>query len=126
MVSKILLQMNAKIGLPLWLTPKPAGLDNKTMLIGVDIYKKLIKSNNKKDSSKNSCIGFVSTLDAQFSKFFSKILIAKPGLEVCNQLGVLIKQAVKQFFLYNKKEYLPERIIVFRDGVGEGQLEAVA
>jgi len=56
MVSKILLQMNAKIGLPLWITPRPALYSAKTMLIGMDVYHKLVTGNN-------SCVGFVSSLD---------------------------------------------------------------
>lgn len=72
--------MNAKIGLPLWITPRPALFDAKTMIVGIDIYHKLV-------AKSNSCVGFVSSLDPQFSIFYSKVSITKPGAESCQNIA---------------------------------------
>jgi len=59
--------MNAKMGLPLWLTPKPKAISKNTMLVGIDVYHKLIKG--------KKCLGFVATIDGNFTTFFSKPII---------------------------------------------------
>jgi hypothetical protein len=60
--------MNAKLGKLLWHVEPVKNLPKRTMIIGVDIYHKLIKKIN-------SCAGFVATLDDMFSVYYSNILI---------------------------------------------------
>lgn len=40
--SKIAMQMNAKLGKPLWYVEPVKGIPKKTMIIGVDVYHKLV------------------------------------------------------------------------------------
>lgn len=35
--------MNAKLGCPLWATPKPKEISDRTMIVGIDIYHKLLR-----------------------------------------------------------------------------------
>jgi hypothetical protein len=41
--SKILVQINAKLGQPLWLTPEINDVPVSTMLIGISFYYKALK-----------------------------------------------------------------------------------
>jgi aubergine-like protein len=107
--------MNAKIGQPLWITPRPKELPERTMIIGIDIYKKLIQK-------KKSCVGFVASLDPQFSKYYSRISIQDPKDELLKNITSLVKDAILEFYNQNGKKFFPELIIIYRDGVGEGQL----
>jgi aubergine-like protein len=93
------------------MTKKPDSISDRTMIIGIDVYNKLI--HNK------CCYGFVASLDPQFTQFFSKVIIQKPA-DLMNDLNQCIKEAVTAFFNFNDKKFLPETIIIFRDGVGEG------
>jgi aubergine-like protein len=43
--SKIVQQMNVKLGMPLWSIPRPKSVSDRTMLIGIDIYHKLVAGN---------------------------------------------------------------------------------
>jgi aubergine-like protein len=60
--------VNAKLGFPLWVVEPVEKISKKTMVIGVDVYHKTIKG-------KNSCAGFVASLDAEFSKYYSSTVI---------------------------------------------------
>jgi len=60
--------MNAKMGKPLWLTPSPKSISKNTMLVGIDMYHKLVGG--------RKCLGFVATMDSDFTTFFSKPIIA--------------------------------------------------
>lgn len=72
--------MNVKLGQPLWSIPRPQQVSEKTMLIGIfniilpgiDIYHKLVTGNQ-------SCMGLVASLDADFTKYFSRIILMKKG-----------------------------------------------
>ena len=117
--SKILLQMNAKLGSKLWDTARPQGLPNRTMIIGADVF-----HSTKIGQEKKSCIGFCASLDSDFSQFFSKIsLQSRRGDEIMSNIGTLVREAVEKYFTKNK--YLPDYVIFFRDGVGEGQLNYI-
>jgi len=116
--SKILLQINAKLGQELWLTERPKNLPEKTMIIGADVFHNI-------GQKKDSCIGFCASLDPNFSKFYSRISLQKPGQELMDNLSGLIKDAIAKYFEFNGKKFFPEYIFFFRDGVGEGQVPTI-
>ncbi len=119
--STILLQMQAKIGKALWATEIPKGLPEHTMIIGADVF-----HSTKVGEEKKSCIGFCSSLDREFTQFFSKVVLQKEvGEEVMRNIGDLVLEAVKEYWLFNGKKFFPEYIIFYRDGVGESQLKPV-
>jgi hypothetical protein len=64
--SKILLQINAKIGLPLWKIPKehPAFKNKRVIIGGMALYHKLV-------DKKKSCEAFVGTINDDSTKFYS-------------------------------------------------------
>jgi len=119
--SKILLQMNAKIGKELWITEQPKDLPAKTMIIGADVY-----HSTKVGQEKKSCIGFCASLNPEFNRFFSKVTLQKrEGDEIMTNIGKLVKEAVLKYFAFNGKKFLPEYIIFYRDGVAENQLGSI-
>ena len=119
--SKILLQMNAKVGMELWVTEQPKDLPPKTMIIGADVY-----HSTKVGQQRKSCIGFCASLNPECNKFFSKITIQKrEGDEIMKNIGILVKEAVMKYFVFTQKKFFPENIIFYRDGVAENQLESI-
>lgn len=62
-------------------------------------------------------------LRKQNNQFFTAVNRHKNGEELSNDLKVNVTKAVKQFEEINQA--LPERLLFFRDGVGEGQLAYV-
>lgn len=105
--------MNVKLGLPIWSIPRPPQVGERTMLIGIDIYHKLVSGNR-------SCMGLVASLDSEFTQYFSRIILMKRGQEMSIEIAGVIEQAIKAYFANNGKEYLPDTVIIYRDGVGEG------
>ncbi len=62
-VSNVLLQMNIKLGCPLWLTPTVASMPKNTMIIGADV---------NHCGGQKSIIGFVASMDERFTQYFSQ------------------------------------------------------
>ena len=114
--SNILLQMNVKLGKPLWLVKKPKAISERTMLVGADVF----------HGKGESVIGFCATMDSNFSKYFSRTVTQKKkGEEIMVSIGKLVEEAITNYFIVNKKKFLPDTIIFYRDGVGESQFESV-
>ena len=111
--SKIICQINAKLGLSLWVSQIPEGLPKKTMLIGADVH----------HGNKGSVIGLCASFDGNFTKYYSRIKVQKKGQEIMVNISALICDAIQKYFKTNK--YLPDTIIFYRDGVGEGQFREV-
>ena len=57
--SKILVQMAAKLGKTVWKVPRPMQVGEKTMIVGIDKYMKLIQK-------EKACLGFVASADSSF------------------------------------------------------------
>ncbi|CAD8192080.1 unnamed protein product [Paramecium octaurelia] len=116
--SKIAQQMSMKLGNPLWAIPKPNGISDKTMIVGIDIYHKLL-------TNRKSCMGFVAYLESECLNTFAKPIIMREGQEMSQEVGRVIVEAISAYFERNGRKYLPDTIIVFRDGVGNAQIEAL-
>jgi aubergine-like protein len=111
--SKIICQINAKLGLSLWVSQIPENLPKKVMLIGADVH----------HGKKGSVIGLCASFDDNFTKYYSRIKVQKKGQEIMTNISSLVSDAIKKYFQVNKG--LPETIIFYRDGVGEGQFKEV-
>ncbi|CAD8091753.1 unnamed protein product [Paramecium sonneborni] len=116
--SKIAQQISVKLGNPLWVIPKVKGISEKIMIIGMDIYHKLV-------SGKQSCMGFVAHFDLECKTSFSKTIIMRAGQEFNQAVGLAFKEALQAYFLHYGKKQLPDTILVYRDGVGESQIQAL-
>nr|QOW64977.1 hypothetical protein [Lymnaea stagnalis] len=110
-VQKIALQINCKLGGELWSLSIPL---QKLMVIGIDTYHDATKS-------KQSIGGFVASMNRTCTRWFSKVCIQRPGQELVQGLQVCLIVALKKYHAEN--HFLPEKIVIFRDGVGDGQLD---
>ena len=112
--TKVAIQMNAKMGNAPWKVPIPLkGL----MVIGFDVC------HDTRDRSK-SFAAFIASMDQTTSDvYYSAASAHRNGEELCNQFGQMTMNAVKCYHEIHGK--LPDRILVYRDGVGDGQLQFV-
>ncbi|KAN0028498.1 hypothetical protein ACTFIV_010343 [Dictyostelium citrinum] len=117
--TKLKQQVVAKLGLAPWGLSQDIykGVPKKTMVIGIDV-------GHNSDMRGHSVVGFVATIDDKFQKFFSRAYVQeRPGKEIIGTLEDATKEAMKSYF--NANNCLPELVIVYRDGVGDGMLDLV-
>ena len=86
------------------------------MVCGVDTYH---------DAGRKKCsvAGFVSSINQTCTRWYSRICQQMPGEELVNGLKVCFTAALRKYHEVN--HCLPERIVMYRDGVGDGQLNVV-
>lgn len=107
--------MNAKLmGAP-WMIEIPLkGL----MVVGFDVCHASGKDNNR------SVGALVASMDLKEStRYFSNVMMHSKGQELSNEISINMVYALKTYRSIHG--VLPERIIFYRDGVGEGQLHQV-
>ena len=109
--QKIILQVNCKLGGELWACPMPF---KDLMIVGIDIYH---------DASRkgSSYAGVVSSVNDVASRYFSLVKEQKQGQEIMDTLRIAFIESLIKYWEINRK--WPSDIVVFRDGVGDGQLE---
>ncbi|XP_030382857.1 protein aubergine-like [Scaptodrosophila lebanonensis] len=112
--TKVVIQMNAKLmGTP-WMIDMPMrGL----MTVGFDVC--------HSSKNKNKSYGaLVATMDIRTSgRYFSAVTEHLKGQELSDQMAMNMRLALKAYQEHHGA--LPERIIFYRDGVGDGQLHQV-
>uniref|UniRef100_A0A8C1NKG0 Piwi-like RNA-mediated gene silencing 1 n=1 Tax=Cyprinus carpio TaxID=7962 RepID=A0A8C1NKG0_CYPCA len=106
--TKIALQMNCKMGGELWSVEIPL---RQLMIVGIDCY-------HDTAAGKRSIGALVASLNQ--GMWFSKCVLQNRGQEIIDALKGSLQGA---YLKYNN--CLPSRIIVFRDGVGDGMLQSV-
>ncbi|CAB3376469.1 Hypothetical predicted protein [Cloeon dipterum] len=110
---KVAIQMNCKVGGAPWAVEMPM---KGTMFVGFDVSHDTI---NK--SISYGCI--VASLNNSLSRWFSTVSAHKSCEEMSNEVALNILKAVRKYQLVNQS--LPARIIIYRDGVGDGQIPFV-
>lgn len=76
-------------------------------------------------ASKGKSFGaLVASLDKPLTKYFSAVSSHSTGEELSNDLSVNMIKALHKYKTYNQGN-LPQRIVIYRDGVGDGQLPYV-
>ncbi|KAG5672135.1 hypothetical protein PVAND_002289 [Polypedilum vanderplanki] len=112
--TKILLQMNCKLGGIPWMIGIPM---KGVMVIGFDVT-------HDTATKSHSYGAFVASMDLRESvKYYSAVSKHQNGQEIAGNIAIHFQQALITF----KREHgtLPDRIIFYRDGVGDGQIEFV-
>ncbi|XP_062594439.1 piwi-like protein 1 [Saccostrea cucullata] len=111
--QKIALQINCKLGGELW------GLDipmSNLMVVGIDVY-------HDKAQNKRSIAGFVASTNKMCSRWYSKTVLQMPGQELIDGLKLCMTSSIRKYHEVN--HVFPEKIVVFRDGVGDGDLKYI-
>nr|XP_035950899.1 piwi-like protein 1 isoform X3 [Halichoerus grypus] len=111
--TKIALQMNCKMGGELWRVDMPLKL---AMIVGIDCY-------HDTTAGRRSIAGFVASINEGMTRWFSRCVFQDRGQELVDGLKVCLQAALRAWNSCN--EYMPSRIIVYRDGVGDGQLKTL-
>uniref|UniRef100_A0A8C5Q026 Piwi-like protein 1 n=1 Tax=Leptobrachium leishanense TaxID=445787 RepID=A0A8C5Q026_9ANUR len=111
--TKIALQMNCKMGGELWSVEIPL---KDLMIVGIDCYHDTL-------SGRRSIGGFVASLNQGMTRWFSRCVMQDQKQEIVDGLTICMQAALKAWYANNKT--LPGRIIIYRDGVGDGQLKTL-
>ncbi|XP_062995532.1 piwi-like protein 2 [Elgaria multicarinata webbii] len=111
--QKILLQINCKLGGELWSVYIPL---KQLMVIGMDVY-------HDPSRGKRSVVGFVASINHTLTKWYSRVVFQMPHQEIVDSLKVCLVDALRKFHEVN--HCLPEKIVVYRDGVSDSQLKMV-
>ncbi|XP_034669436.1 protein argonaute-3 [Drosophila subobscura] len=109
-VQKVVLQMNCKMGGSLWTVKIPF---KNVMICGIDSY-------HDPSNKGNSVAAFVASLNASYTQWYSKAVVQTKNEEIVNGLTSSFEAALK---IYEKRNGCrPDNVIIYRDGVGDGQL----
>lgn len=114
--TKIGIQLNCKLGGEAWAVEIP--LNTPLMVIGFDTYH---------DSSRkgHSVGGFVASLNRYLTRWYSQVSFHQTGgwQEMSDTMGVHLSNALKEYYKHNRT--LPQIILIYRDGVSDGQIKHV-
>ncbi|KAI1900832.1 hypothetical protein AGOR_G00053920 [Albula goreensis] len=111
--QKILLQMNCKLGGELWTVNVPL---KQLMVIGVDVHHDTSKKNR-------SVMGFVASLNSSLTRWYSRVTFQMPNEEIISGFRVCLLAALQKYYELNHT--FPDKIVVYRDGVSDGQIPMV-
>ncbi|XP_074600313.1 piwi-like protein Siwi [Brevipalpus obovatus] len=112
-VTKIIIQMACKLGGEAWrIVIPPQGL----MICGFDVYH---------DSSRRgrSAGAFVSTTSTSYNQYYSQVNYHESREELSTHFRENITQGIEAF--RDKNKAMPRNLIIYRDGVGEGNIRYV-
>uniref|UniRef100_A0A3Q2VIP6 Piwi-like protein 2 n=1 Tax=Haplochromis burtoni TaxID=8153 RepID=A0A3Q2VIP6_HAPBU len=101
--QKILLQMNSKLGGELWTVNVP--------LVSAMTHKMTLKQHQR-------VVPYSS-----LTRWYSRVIFQTPNEELIHGFRVCLLAALQKYYEVNHN--LPEKIVVYRDGVSDGQLKMV-
>ncbi|XP_003780860.1 piwi-like protein 4 [Otolemur garnettii] len=110
--TKIAMQITCKLGGELWAVEIPL---KSLMVVGIDVCKDAF--------NKEVVVGCVASVNPQITRWFSRCILQRTMTDMADCLKVFMTGALNKWYKYNQD--LPARIIVYRDGVGDGQLKAL-
>jgi len=111
--TKIGIQLNCKLGGEVWAVDIPL---KKLMVVGFDVYHDSLTKGK-------SVGGFIASTNKHLTRYYSRTTSQTSHQEIADQLKVCMISALKKYNEVNGE--LPEPIIVYRDGVGDGQIKQV-
>ena len=116
--SKVLMQMCAKLKAKLWKVQLPVDVNvngHQVMIVGADVFHK---------SMHESVTSVVSSYDKDFCSYYSQTSVQRrKGDDTLYDIAEKVKLAARRYVKENK--HPPNIIVVYRDGVGQGQVENV-
>ncbi|XP_076274954.1 piwi-like protein Siwi [Rhynchophorus ferrugineus] len=109
---KIAIQMNCKLGGSPWGSTMP----RFTMVVGYDVCRDTANKGK-------SFAGMVASIDVGCSQYFSMAVEHAQEQELSSNIAAFVTLACEHF--QSRNGVYPERIVVYRDGVGDGQIKYV-
>lgn len=111
--TKVAIQLCCKIGGAPWSVAVPLkGL----MVLGFDVT-------HDSDLKGSSYGALVASIDPQMSSWFSRVSPHRSGNELSNDIAVSVVHALHKY--RERNNAVPVAILMYRDGVGEGQINQV-
>ena len=108
--------MNCKMGGALWGIHIPL---KNTMIVGIDVY------HGSTDLKHGGAVaGLLASINEGFTQYFSKPHIQGKKEELVTGLTSIFIEALNSYKNSNSNQ-LPDKIIIYRDGVGDGMLEQI-
>lgn len=111
--TKVAIQMAAKLGAEPWALHVPP---KKLMVVGYDTH----HDGTRKGESVG---GFVCSINDQLTRYYSRVAYHKDRNEMSDNFRNNFIEGLK--FYKQKNGVFPDRIIIYRDGVSEGQIQHV-
>jgi len=107
--TKVMIQLAAKLGAEPWKVSLP---QTSWMVCGYDTYH---------DAKQRKAVGaFVASINKDFTKYFSSVKIHENNEEISPSMKDHVVSALRAYFQVNRS--LPSKIIIYRDGVGSGDI----
>ncbi|CAH2225762.1 piwi 1 [Pelobates cultripes] len=122
--SKIALQMNCKMGGELWSVEMPIKYYSKMefrVIASKEIYPYLSCMN--KGLTRVRPTGFTTGYSGMRFSWFSRCVIQDQKQEIVDGLKVCMLAALRAYESVNNAK--PKRVLIYRDGVGDGQLKTL-
>ncbi|KAE9406783.1 Piwi-domain-containing protein [Gymnopus androsaceus JB14] len=119
--GNIAVKLNARLGGRNSQVDSPAMTklqEKRTIVMGTDV------SHPAANVQKPSIASLVASYDALASRYMAFMRVQMPRLEVIQDLSEMVADAVNNFGEMNKAA--PDRIILFRDGISEGEFDTVS
>ena len=116
-ISKVLIQMNAKVGGTPWAVDNLPFMDQPTMICGMDVF-------HNPALGKKSVLALTASMNQSATTYWSTSVIQDEiGQEGSTNLQTGMTSAIEAFKRNNGTA--PTKIIFYRDGVGEGQVQGI-
>ncbi|KAK7933951.1 hypothetical protein WMY93_004847 [Mugilogobius chulae] len=94
----------------------PIPSQKNLMVVGVDVHHDTSKA-------RQSVMGFVASVNSSLTRWYSRVTFQTPTEELICGFRVCLLAALQKYYEVNHN--LPDKIVVYRDGVSEGQLNMV-
>ncbi|KAI1174313.1 Piwi-domain-containing protein [Nemania sp. FL0916] len=117
------LKVNLKLGGNNHMVERPHELikEDKTMIVGIDVTHPSPGSS----STAPSVAGMVASVNAQLGQWPGVLSIQRSRQEMVSELKSMLESRLRLWKNKGRHASLPENILVYRDGVSEGQYAAV-
>ncbi|XP_074604113.1 piwi-like protein 1 [Brevipalpus obovatus] len=111
--TKVCIQMSVKLGAEAWALHIPV---KYIMVVGYDCY--------HDSARRGSSVGaFVCSLNQSATRWYSRVTYHQSREEMSGNFAMQLTNGLKEYASFNGK--LPNRLVIYRDGVGEGQIAHV-
>ncbi|CAG2180514.1 unnamed protein product, partial [Oppiella nova] len=111
--TKVVIQMATKLGAEPWVLKIPP---KSIMIVGYDTY--------HDSSQKGRSVGaFVCSMNEHMSSWFSRVAYHDTSEEMSANFAINIQEGIKRYFEVNRQ--FPKRVLIYRDGVGDGMIQHV-
>ncbi len=117
-MGNLLLKINVKLGGANWILENSIFADKRTILIGIDVNHPGIGDDR---SPSIACV--VGSINYEFNTYHPVLIQQQRNREFVDEL----KEAFREIMVIHREQtnHKPERIIVFRDGVGDSMFDEV-